>query len=90
MQVAKMDSEHTWHLLVTNWYMYHTKVINAIIGTIKGALSLWWLNYPWLRKCVLLIAIAKTNCCFSEQLGCCGCVTILPMLIQRMQYSSSI
>ena len=64
MQVAKMDSEHTWHLLVTNWYMYHTKVINAIIGTIKGALSLWWLNYPWLRTCVLLIAIAKTKLLF--------------------------
>jgi len=29
----------------------------------------------------------KPNCCFSKQLGYCSCVTILPMLIQRMQYS---
>jgi len=26
----------------------------------------------------------KPNCCFSKQLGYCSCVTILPMLIQRM------
>jgi len=28
----------------------------------------------------------KPNCCFSKQRGYCSCVTILPMLIQRMQY----
>jgi len=32
----------------------------------------------------------KPNCCFSKQLGYCSCMTILPMLIQRMQYSRSI
>jgi len=28
----------------------------------------------------------KPNHCFSQQLGYCSCVTILPMLIHRMQY----
>ena len=31
----------------------------------------------------------KPNCCFSKQLGYSSCVTILPMLIQRVQYMYS-
>jgi len=35
-------------------------------------------------KAAVLGTQQKQNCCFSKQLGYCSCVTILPMLIQKM------
>jgi len=32
----------------------------------------------------------KPHCCFSKQLGYCSCVTILPLLTWRIQYSQSV
>ena len=45
--------------------------------------------WPWLMcNCLGVNTIdsaqQKPNCCFAKQLGYCSCVTILPMLIQRM------
>jgi len=46
--------------------------------------------FELLRKCataspaVGVPAQQKPNCCFSKQLGYCSCVTILPVLIERI------
>jgi len=37
---------------------------------------------------VIAITLKNSNCCFSKYFGYYSCITVLSMLIQRMQWTS--
>jgi len=45
-------------------------------------------DYVWNASLKVMPTLQNPNCCFSKLFGYYSCITVLPMLIQGMQWTS--
>ena len=68
--------------------LYRFPLSRIVFTNCDSQMFLLWYKYLVFPNQRIPIALKNSNCCFSKYFGYYSCMTVLPMLIQRMQWTS--